>query len=119
MGNGSPDRPAYCFGHSIGIASPSTRQRLDSFQHGIVGGLVQKTAIAVAFRNTNKIKRRILDQLSLVGNGNRHRNGAGKAQPPAIGDGARIGADVELLAGARVWPSVELADGAVRFSSDL
>lgn len=36
-----------------------------------------------------------------------------------IGDGARIGADVELLAGARVWPSVELADGAVRFSSDL
>jgi mannose-1-phosphate guanylyltransferase len=35
-----------------------------------------------------------------------------------IGDRARIGADVELLAGARVWPGVELPDGSVRFSSD-
>jgi mannose-1-phosphate guanylyltransferase len=36
-----------------------------------------------------------------------------------IGDRARIGASVELLAGARVWPGVLLPDGAVRFSSDL
>jgi len=35
-----------------------------------------------------------------------------------IGDRARIGAGVELLAGARVWPDVELADGSVRFSAD-
>jgi mannose-1-phosphate guanylyltransferase len=36
-----------------------------------------------------------------------------------IGDGARLGAGVELRGGARVWPGVELADGAIRFSSDL
>lgn len=35
-----------------------------------------------------------------------------------IGDGARIGAGVELRAGARVFPGAELADGAIRFSSD-
>ena len=35
-----------------------------------------------------------------------------------VGDGARIGARNELLDGARVWPDVVLADGAVRFSSD-
>lgn len=36
-----------------------------------------------------------------------------------VGDRARIGARVELRAGARVWPDVVLADGSVRFSSDL
>jgi mannose-1-phosphate guanylyltransferase len=35
-----------------------------------------------------------------------------------IGDGARLGARVELTQGARVWPDVELPDLAVRFSSD-
>ena len=35
-----------------------------------------------------------------------------------IGDGAVIGAENELLAGARVWPDVQLPDCAVRFSSD-
>jgi mannose-1-phosphate guanylyltransferase len=36
-----------------------------------------------------------------------------------VGDRARIGARVELLAGARVWPDVVVPDGAIRFSSDL
>jgi mannose-1-phosphate guanylyltransferase len=36
-----------------------------------------------------------------------------------IGDRAQIGARVELRAGARVWPEMVIADGAVRFSSDL
>jgi mannose-1-phosphate guanylyltransferase len=36
-----------------------------------------------------------------------------------IGDRARIGARVELRAGARVWPDVVLPEGSVRFSSDL
>jgi mannose-1-phosphate guanylyltransferase len=35
-----------------------------------------------------------------------------------VGDRARIGARVELAAGARVWPDVELPDGSIRFSSD-
>jgi mannose-1-phosphate guanylyltransferase len=35
-----------------------------------------------------------------------------------IGDRARIGSRNELLAGARVWPGVVLADLAVRFSTD-
>jgi mannose-1-phosphate guanylyltransferase len=35
-----------------------------------------------------------------------------------IGDGARVGARNELLAGVRVFPGAELADGTVRFSSD-
>ena len=46
--------------------------------------------------------------------------GAGAViEDAVIGDGAVIGANVELLHGARVWPGAELADGAVRFSSDL
>jgi len=46
--------------------------------------------------------------------------GAGTVLEDAvIGDRARIGARVELCGGARVWPEVELADGAIRFSSDL
>lgn len=35
-----------------------------------------------------------------------------------IGDRSVIGAGVELLHGARVWPDVTLADGSVRFSAD-
>jgi mannose-1-phosphate guanylyltransferase len=35
-----------------------------------------------------------------------------------VGDGASVGAGCELLDGARVWPNIELPDGAVRFSSD-
>jgi mannose-1-phosphate guanylyltransferase len=35
-----------------------------------------------------------------------------------VGDNVRIGARVELLDGARVWPGVELAEGSIRFSSD-
>jgi mannose-1-phosphate guanylyltransferase len=35
-----------------------------------------------------------------------------------IGDRAQVGAGIELVSGARVWPDVVLADGAVRFSSD-
>jgi mannose-1-phosphate guanylyltransferase len=36
-----------------------------------------------------------------------------------IGDRAVLGSGIELRAGARVWPGVQLADGAVRFSSDI
>lgn len=36
-----------------------------------------------------------------------------------IGDRATLGAGIELKAGARVWPDATLADGAIRFSSDL
>ncbi len=36
-----------------------------------------------------------------------------------IGDGANIGAGTELRHGVRVWPGVELAEGSIRFSSDL
>lgn len=35
-----------------------------------------------------------------------------------IGDRARLGRDIELREGARVWPDVALVDGAVRFSTD-
>jgi mannose-1-phosphate guanylyltransferase len=35
-----------------------------------------------------------------------------------IGDHARIGADNELAAGIRIWPSVRIPDGAIRFSGD-
>jgi len=35
-----------------------------------------------------------------------------------IGDGARIGSGNELRSGARVWPGIELAPTAVRFSTD-
>jgi mannose-1-phosphate guanylyltransferase len=45
--------------------------------------------------------------------------GAGTVVEDAvIGDGATLGSGIELRGGARVWPGVELADGAIRFSSD-
>jgi mannose-1-phosphate guanylyltransferase len=46
--------------------------------------------------------------------------GAGTVLEDAvIGDRAQLGAGLELRAGARVWPDITLADGAIRFSSDL
>src|SRR4051794_7522878 len=36
-----------------------------------------------------------------------------------IGDRAVLGADLELRAGARVWPDAHLADGSIRFSADV
>ena len=36
-----------------------------------------------------------------------------------IGDRAVLGARLELRAGARVWPEIRLADGAIRFSTDV
>ncbi|MFN2625105.1 MAG: sugar phosphate nucleotidyltransferase [Mycobacteriales bacterium] len=35
-----------------------------------------------------------------------------------IGDGATVGADCELVDGARVWPDAAIGDAALRFSSD-
>ena len=35
-----------------------------------------------------------------------------------VGDRAQVGAGIELINGARVWPDVVLSDGSVRFSSD-
>jgi mannose-1-phosphate guanylyltransferase len=35
-----------------------------------------------------------------------------------VGDGARIGAANELLTGIRVFPGMQIEDGAIRFSSD-
>jgi mannose-1-phosphate guanylyltransferase len=55
---------------------------------------------------------------SMVGVG--ARVGAGVLLRGAvIGDGAVVGARCELLHGARVWPDVTIAPGAVRFSSDV
>jgi mannose-1-phosphate guanylyltransferase len=55
---------------------------------------------------------------SVLGFGARVGRGA-VIEDAVIADRVSIGARVELLAGARVWPDVELPDGAVRFSSDL
>jgi len=47
------------------------------------------------------------------------RVGAGSVLDGVVlGDGACVGAGNELLSGVRVWPGAEIADGAVRFSSD-
>ena len=35
-----------------------------------------------------------------------------------VGDRAQVGADNELLAGARVWADATLPDRSIRFSSD-
>jgi mannose-1-phosphate guanylyltransferase len=35
-----------------------------------------------------------------------------------VGDRSRLGARIELVAGARVWPDIDLPDVAIRFSSD-
>jgi mannose-1-phosphate guanylyltransferase len=43
---------------------------------------------------------------------------AAVVEDAVIGDRARLGRDVELRAGARVWPDVTLPEHAIRFSSD-
>lgn len=54
---------------------------------------------------------------SVLGAGSRVAKGA-VLRGVVLGDGASVGAGCELLAGARVWPHVELPDGSIRFSSD-
>ncbi|MBV9595173.1 MAG: NDP-sugar synthase [Actinobacteria bacterium] len=54
---------------------------------------------------------------SVLGFGSVVEDGA-VVEDAVIGDGAKIGSGVELLAGARVWPSVMLPPGSIRFSSD-
>ncbi|MEO6886530.1 MAG: NDP-sugar synthase [Jatrophihabitantaceae bacterium] len=58
------------------------------------------------------VRRSVVGQSATIGAG-------AVLEDAVIGDRAQIGARVELLAGARVWPDMVLADGAVRFSSDL
>jgi len=55
---------------------------------------------------------------SVIGNGAVIGDGA-VVEDAVIGDNAVIGARVELRSGARVWPGVVLADGAIRFSTDV
>ena len=55
---------------------------------------------------------------SIIGNGVTVHSGA-LIEDAVIGDGASIGAGIELRYGARVWPGVDLAEGSIRFSSDL
>ncbi|WP_248961799.1 sugar phosphate nucleotidyltransferase [Sphaerisporangium perillae] len=55
---------------------------------------------------------------SVVGAGARVSSGA-VLRNAVIGDGAVVGSGNELLAGARVWPGVQLPPSAVRFSSDV
>jgi mannose-1-phosphate guanylyltransferase len=54
---------------------------------------------------------------SVIGAGARIGDGA-RIEDSVIGDSACIGARCELLAGARVWPGVELPEAGVRFSAD-
>lgn len=55
---------------------------------------------------------------SVIGAGVQVGDGA-VIEDSVIGDRADIGANVELKAGARVWPDVVIEDGSIRFSSDL
>lgn len=54
---------------------------------------------------------------SIVGAGARIGDGC-EINGVVVGDGAVIGARNELREGARIWPSVELPDVAIRYSSD-
>ncbi|WP_375496642.1 sugar phosphate nucleotidyltransferase [uncultured Jatrophihabitans sp.] len=55
---------------------------------------------------------------SIIGKGVTVHPGA-LIEDAVIGDGASIGAGTELRHGARIWPGVDLAEGSIRFSSDL
>lgn len=57
------------------------------------------------------VRRSVLGFAARVGTGAR-------VEDAVLGDRCSVGADVELLAGARVWPDVVLADRSIRFSSD-
>jgi mannose-1-phosphate guanylyltransferase len=54
---------------------------------------------------------------SVVGDGATVGPG-GSISDSVIGARSRLGARIELVAGARVWPDVDLPDGAIRFSPD-
>ena len=58
------------------------------------------------------VRRSVVGFGALVGKG-------AVVEDSVIGDRAVIGAGVELRSGARVWPDTVLADGSVRFSSDI
>ncbi len=58
-----------------------------------------------------EVTRSVLGRGAVVGEGS-------VVTDAVLGDRVRLGARNELRAGARVWPGVVLADGAVRFSTD-
>ena len=58
------------------------------------------------------VRRSVIGAGAVVGEGT-------VVEDAVIGDRARLGRRLELRYGARVWPDSVLADGAVRFSSDL
>lgn len=58
------------------------------------------------------VEHSVIGKQASVGAGTRLRGAV-------VGDGASVGAGCELVDGARVWPHVSLADGAIRFSSDV
>ena len=89
----SPHPATHGLRHRIRVAPPAPRQGFNRFQDGIVHDLMHQTTVTVALGNADEIKRRILDQLTLVAHRDCHRNGAGKTQPPAVGDRAGIGFD--------------------------
>jgi mannose-1-phosphate guanylyltransferase len=58
------------------------------------------------------VRRSVLGFDAVVGDG-------AVLEDAVVGDRANVGARVELVGGARVWPDVVVPDGAIRFSSDL
>lgn len=58
------------------------------------------------------VSRSVLGRRSVVGAGS-------VVEDAVLGDGVVLGARNELRSGARVWPGVQLPDGAVRFSADV
>lgn len=57
------------------------------------------------------VRRSVLGYGTVVGSG-------AVIEDAVIGDRARIGSGVELRAGIRIWPDVNVPDGAIRFSAD-
>ncbi len=77
------------------------------------GATVQSSVVfdGALIRAGAEIRESVIGKGAVIGEGT-------IVESAVIGDGARLGAANELVYGARVFPGVELADCAVRFSSD-
>lgn len=85
--------------------------------HGVVIGPGARVDASVIFDGA-RIAANAVVRHSVVGAG-AYVGSDTVVEDAVIGDRAVLGSGLELRAGIRVWPDVELTDGAVRFSTDV
>ena len=92
LGDRRAHRAPHGFADAVGIAPARPRHALESLDHGVVDASRASTAPSRSRSgNADELDLRIGGKLALVGERQRDRDDAGKAEPPPVGDGARVG----------------------------